>query len=87
MVDIHSQTQEDLLAQFKSWDQPVYRVAQLLEWLYLHRVESWDEMRNLPKALRSLLQQTYTLHSLVWPANKARAIPRKNFSGAWPTAL
>ena len=63
MVDIHSQTQEDLLAQFKSWDQPVYRVAQLLEWLYLHRVESWDEMRNLPKALRSLLQQTYTLHS------------------------
>src|SRR5208283_4187459 len=40
-------------------------VTQLLQWLYAHRAGSWEEMTNLPKALRSLLQQTYTLHSPV----------------------
>jgi 23S rRNA (adenine2503-C2)-methyltransferase len=33
----------------------------LLQWLYAHRVESWEEMSNLPKALRVLLQQTYAI--------------------------
>ncbi len=65
MVDIRSQTQEDLLTQFANWGQPAYRVAQLLEWLYAHRVESWEEMTNLPKALRVLLQQTYVIGSPV----------------------
>jgi 23S rRNA (adenine2503-C2)-methyltransferase len=63
MVDIRSQTQEDLQKQFVLWQQPAYRVAQLLEWLYAHRVESWDEMSNLPKGLRVLLQETYTISS------------------------
>jgi 23S rRNA (adenine2503-C2)-methyltransferase len=63
LVDIRSQTQEDLQKQFKLWQQPLYRVAQLLEWLYGHRVESWEAMSNLPKALRVLLQQTYTIQS------------------------
>ncbi len=63
MVDIRSKSQEDLQAQFKLWDQPLYRVAQLLEWLYAHRVESWEAMSNLPKALRALLQETYTIQS------------------------
>jgi 23S rRNA (adenine2503-C2)-methyltransferase len=63
MVDVRSQTQEELLAQFKTWDQPAYRVGQLLDWLYTRRVESWEMMSNLPKALRALLAQTYTIQS------------------------
>jgi 23S rRNA (adenine2503-C2)-methyltransferase len=63
MVDIRSQTQEDLQRQFVLWNQPAYRVDQLLEWLYAHRVESWDKMSNLPKALRVLLQETYAISS------------------------
>jgi 23S rRNA (adenine2503-C2)-methyltransferase len=63
MVDIRSQTQEDLQKQFVLWQQPAYRVAQLLEWLYVHRVEGWEEMSNLPKGLRTLLQETYALRS------------------------
>ncbi len=63
MVDIRSQTQEELLAQFKDWGQPAWRVTQLLEWLYPHRVESWDKMTNLPLALRTQLQQAYTIQS------------------------
>jgi 23S rRNA (adenine2503-C2)-methyltransferase len=65
MVDVRSQTQEDLQKQFVLWQQPAYRVAQLLEWLYAHRVEGWEQMSNLPKELRLLLQQTYTIQSPV----------------------
>jgi 23S rRNA (adenine2503-C2)-methyltransferase len=64
MLDIRSQSQEDLQKQFALWQQPAYRVGQLLEWLYAHRVKSWDEMSNLPKALRALLQENYALGNL-----------------------
>src|ERR1051325_10137696 len=44
--------------------QPSYRVAQVLEWLYVHRVTSWDAMTNLPKPLREKLRENFTLQSL-----------------------
>ena len=50
MPDIKSQTLEELQAQFQAWNQPAYRVSQLLEWLFVHRVADWDAMANLPKA-------------------------------------
>jgi len=64
LADIRSQTLEDLQAQFAAWKEPAYRVTQLLEWLYTHRVVNWDAMTNLPKALRQRLQQTYSFYSL-----------------------
>ncbi len=63
-MDIKSQTAEELSARFREWDQPEYRVAQLLEWLYVHRVCDWDAMTNLPKALRERLRSEFTLHCL-----------------------
>jgi 23S rRNA (adenine2503-C2)-methyltransferase len=63
-VDIRSQTREELESQFMLWQQPGYRVGQLLEWLYGRRVSAWDEMTNLPKALRENLRGTYLLQ---WP--------------------
>ena len=50
--DIKSQTLEELQAQFQTWEQPTYRVTQLLQWLYERRAASWEAMSNLPKALR-----------------------------------
>lgn len=64
VTDIKTLTREDLEAQFSVWEQPVYRVAQLLEWLYSRRATNWDAMTNLPKALRELLRQHYSLHTL-----------------------
>ncbi|MGA2557295.1 MAG: 23S rRNA (adenine(2503)-C(2))-methyltransferase RlmN, partial [Verrucomicrobiota bacterium] len=64
IADIRSQSLEDLQAQFAAWQQPAYRVAQLLEWLYSHRATSWDAMTNLPKALRHRLQTAYSFYSL-----------------------
>src|SRR5258706_1328242 len=64
LTDAKSQTAEELQAQFKGWGQPAYRVAQVLEWLYVHRVTKWEAMTNLPKTLRDQLQSKYALQSL-----------------------
>ena len=64
IADIRSQTLEDLQARFAEWRQPGYRVAQLLEWLYVHRVTRWDAMTNLPKALRQRLALAYSFYSV-----------------------
>jgi len=63
-TDIKSLTREELEAQFKTWEQPVYRIAQLLDWLYVRRAVSWDAMTNLPKALREKLRENFTLQTL-----------------------
>ncbi len=59
--DIKSQTKEELESQFKAWGEPIYRVTQILEWLYVHRVTRWDAMTNIPKALRQKLREHYSL--------------------------
>jgi 23S rRNA (adenine2503-C2)-methyltransferase len=64
LTDIKSQLREEVQTQFQDWSQPEYRVEQLLEWLYLHRVTHWDAMSNLPKALREQLRQTYALGTI-----------------------
>ena len=55
LPDIRSQTRESLADKFAAWGQPAYRLEQLLGWLYPRRAASWDEMKNLPKALRGRL--------------------------------
>jgi 23S rRNA (adenine2503-C2)-methyltransferase len=64
LPDIRSHTAEELGAQCRSWGQPTYRVAQLLEWLYAHRASNWEAMTNLPKTLRDQLRKHYSLTSL-----------------------
>ncbi len=63
LIDIKSLTRKELEAQFKIWGQPVYRVTQLLQWLYARRVTTWDAMTNLPKPLREKLRRTYSLQT------------------------
>jgi 23S rRNA (adenine2503-C2)-methyltransferase len=63
-TDIKSLTREELEAQFKRWNEPAYRVTQLLEWLYARRAANWDAMTNLPKSLREKLREKFSLHSL-----------------------
>ena len=64
LPDIRSLTEEELKAQFAEWGQPEYRVGQLLQWLYAHRVTNWEAMTNLPKALREQLKSNFSLHGL-----------------------
>ena len=64
LLDIKSQSKEELEAQFKAWGEPAYRVAQILAWLYVRRVTSWEAMTNLPRALREKLREQYSLTTL-----------------------
>lgn len=49
---------EDLVLSFGL---PKFRAKQLHEWLHTHNVASYDEMTNLPKALRAQLEQLFPL--------------------------
>ena len=53
-----------LKALLKSWGEPSYRAEQVWEWLYVHLVDSFSEMTNLPKELRRKLTQLTTLDAL-----------------------
>ena len=55
---------EELQTQFKGWEQPSYRLTQLLDWVYKRRVTSWEAMTSLPKSLRELLAETFSLQNL-----------------------
>ena len=58
MTDIKSMTQEELGSFLKSLGQPAFRAKQVFTWL--HRgVTSFEEMSDLPLALREQLAQTF----------------------------
>jgi 23S rRNA (adenine2503-C2)-methyltransferase len=67
--DIKSISREELAACFKEWQQPGYRVDQVLDWLYRCRATGFEQMTNLPKPLREKLGQEFSLHTLE-PARK-----------------
>ena len=56
MVDIKSMAPEELAAYFKELGQPAFRAKQVFRWLY-RGVTSFDEMTDLPKALREQLEE------------------------------
>ena len=64
LPDIKSLTREELEARFVAWNQPAYRVDQLLDWLYVRRAVAWDAMSNLPKTLRSRLREEFKLQTI-----------------------
>ena len=54
MTDLKSMTLEEMEVLLKGWGEPSFRAGQVFTWL--HRgVASFDEMSNLPKALRERL--------------------------------
>ena len=56
------------LDEWKKWlkeqKQQAFRAAQIFDWLYVKRVNTIDEMSNLPKGLRDLLDQHFTMTAL-----------------------
>ena len=64
ICDIRSQTRAELETRFREWNEPIYRVDQLLQWLYVRRATTWEAMTNLPKRLREMLSQNFSLQTL-----------------------
>lgn len=61
MNHLKSMTQAELGQVLKELGQPAFRAKQVYTWLH-KGVRSYDEMRNLPKALRDILAEKYPLH-------------------------
>ena len=61
LPDIRGEPREALEQRFRDWQEPAYRLGQLLDWLHARRAVSWDEMTNLPRPLRNQLAATYAL--------------------------
>lgn len=62
--NIRSLSTEELIAFFKEHDQPRYRAEQVEQWLWQKQMKSFDEMTNLPKDLRPILEEHFKIHAL-----------------------
>ena len=60
MTHIKSMTLEELGQVFKELKQPAFRAKQVYTWLH-KGVRSYEEMTNLPKQLRSALEENYPI--------------------------
>ena len=60
MIHLKSMTLEEMGAAFKKLGQPAFRAKQVYTWLH-KGVRSYEEMTNLPKQLRAVLQEQYPI--------------------------
>lgn len=65
MTDLRSLTYEKLCGEVKNMGLPAFRAKQIYEWLHQKRAASYDEMTNLPAALRERLKAEYPLADVV----------------------
>lgn len=55
------ETLASLTDRIRARGEPAFRARQILDWVYKKRVQSWDEMTNLSKPLRTWLAETFDL--------------------------
>ncbi len=72
-------TKTELAELLEDHQQPAYRATQILDWIYQKRTRSWDEMSNLPPALREALAQQYPLRPLTHTLTKGSADTTRKF--------
>jgi 23S rRNA (adenine2503-C2)-methyltransferase len=64
MQNLRHLSPEELGAFLNEHNQPKYRHAQIQDWVWKHHVDSFDQMTNLSKDLRTLLQTHFTLNTV-----------------------
>jgi len=62
---IFGETLAQLESSMAEWGQPAFRARQVLDWVYRKRVTSWNELTNVPAAIRQRLDERYRWSSLV----------------------
>ncbi|WP_245681386.1 23S rRNA (adenine(2503)-C(2))-methyltransferase RlmN [Arcticibacter eurypsychrophilus] len=55
---------EDLKGILAVEGEPAFRAKQILEWLWMKSAQTFDEMSNLPKALREKLNNRFTINAI-----------------------
>ena len=63
-MDLLSLTRDQLATELERLGEARYRASQLCAWIYEQRAESFQEMSNLPTALRAQLGASHTLRPL-----------------------
>ncbi|MBR6568331.1 MAG: 23S rRNA (adenine(2503)-C(2))-methyltransferase RlmN [Clostridia bacterium] len=61
--DIKSLTLDELKAELTLMGEKSFKAGQIYSWLHKHTVESFDEMTNISKDLRSKLENNYDIYS------------------------
>jgi len=56
---ITSLSSDELVVRMRELGEPAYRAKQVVDWLYKKRVRSFEEMSDLPQALRTRLAQEF----------------------------
>lgn len=86
MTDIKSMTLEELTQTLREMGQPAFRGGQVFTWL--HRgVTSFEEMSDLPRALREQLAQTFHITApTVARKQESRLDGTVKYCGSWRTA-
>ncbi len=64
MKDIRELSLEDLVRFFVGMGAPKFRAKQVYEWLWKKTAYSFDEMTNLPKALRESLKESFVIQPI-----------------------
>ena len=62
--NIYDLTIEEWKTWLKNHQEQAYRATQIYQWLYVKRVDSIDEMKNLPHSLREKLQDGFEFQAL-----------------------
>ncbi len=64
-TQLKDMTRQQLGEFFKEMGEKSFRANQVFNWIYVRHVSSFDQMTNLPKALRAKLAETCSLHRIV----------------------
>ncbi len=65
LVDLRSLTKRQLQETLAELGQPAFRTKQIEAWIWEKGASSFDEMTNLPKALRAALSEQFTLGGVI----------------------
>ena len=85
--DLHTLTRGELQALLSSLGQPAFRAKQVEEWVWVKNAQSFDEMTNLPKALREQLAQHLTLGGVTEVARQVSADGSRKYLLLYPDGV
>ena len=81
-MNLKNLTQQEIAGILKELGQPAFRAKQVYTWLH-KGVRSYDEMTNLPKALRDQLSANYPIHApKVVRKQESKRTAQLNISGS-----
>src|SRR5688572_2130319 len=64
-TDIRTQTITELQKSFAEMGQPAYRAKQVFDWMWKLGAKGFDDMSNVPAALRQELSDRFTFESIL----------------------